>query len=261
VNDAGTNKRVTPAQILDYAKGTASTWTAKQTFNLFEAAAGTLTADTPFVISQTWNNAAVAFTGLKIDVTNTASAAGASALSVNVGGTKKLSVTPAGAVNVSLGSSAAPSYSFVGNTGYGFYFNPASGLVLCAINGDIISTRSEGLGFISSARLGWTSGSVGHGIDLMVGRDAADILAQYRGTNPQAFRIYNTYTSSTNYERAKFAWESNRFIIGTEAQTGTKRGITLDATDLILSSLPTTDPVVAGRLWLDGTALKVSAGA
>jgi hypothetical protein len=90
---------------------------------------------------------------------------------------------------------------------------------------------------------------------------SANLLQQYNGDNPQKHLIFNTYTSATNYERAKFAWESNRFVIGTEAETGTKRGITLDATDLILSSLPTTDPVVAGQLWLDGTALKVSAGA
>ena len=240
VNDAGTNKRITPAQILDYAKGAENTWTAKQTFNLFEAAAGTLTADTPFVISQTWNNAAVAFTGLKIDITNTASSATAAAVDVTVNTSRIFGINKTGTLAVYGGA------AFIG----------AGGVQRFHINASGIQRYSADTG------PRWSNNWANDGVDdLFLYRDAAGILAQRNVANAQAYRLYNTYTSGTNFERAKIAWESNRFVIGTEAATGTKRGITIDATDLILSSLPTADPVVAGKLWLDGTALKVSAGA
>jgi hypothetical protein len=52
--------------------------------------------------------------------------------------------------------------------------------------------------------------------DTVLARDAADTLAQRRTTNPQTFRIYNTYTDATNFERLNLRWASNVAIIGTE---------------------------------------------
>jgi len=46
---------------------------------------------------------------------------------------------------------------------------------------------------------------------------AADTLALRGGTNAQTFRIYNTYTDGSNYERAALKWSSNVFYIGPEA--------------------------------------------
>jgi hypothetical protein len=56
------------------------------TFAGLTLSAGTLTANAPFTFSQTWNNAAVAFSGLVVDCTNTASAAGSYPLDIRVGG-------------------------------------------------------------------------------------------------------------------------------------------------------------------------------
>jgi hypothetical protein len=79
--------------------------------------------------------------------------------------------------------------------------------------------------------LGWVSGaSPGTDtVDLRLNRDAADTLAQRRGTNAQTFRVYNTFTSATNFERAKIAWSSNVLQIGTEkgADGGTARALEL----------------------------------
>ena len=50
---------------------------------------GTLTSDAPVTISQTWNNAAVAFTGLKVNAAGTSaanSAAGSNLLDLQMGG-------------------------------------------------------------------------------------------------------------------------------------------------------------------------------
>lgn len=39
-------------------------------------------------------------------------------------------------------------------------------------------------------------------------------------TNPQTFEVYNTYTSTTNYERGFFRWSGNEFSVGTEKGSG-----------------------------------------
>lgn len=68
----------------------------------------------------------------------------------------------------------------------------------------------------------WMSNDVG------ISRDAANTLAQRNSTNPQTFRVYNTFTDASNYERAKIGWNSNTLEIGTEAAgTGTLRNINL----------------------------------
>jgi len=56
------------------------------TFAGLTLSAGTLTASTPFTFSQTWNNAAVAFSGLVVDCTNTASEASSYPLQVQING-------------------------------------------------------------------------------------------------------------------------------------------------------------------------------
>lgn len=43
-----------------------------------------------------------------------------------------------------------------------------------------------------------------------------NIGAQRNGLNSQTWRIYNTYSSSTNFERLCIKWDSNELIIGTE---------------------------------------------
>ena len=101
----------------------------------------------------------------------------------------------------------------------------------------------------------------------------ADVLEQRRTTNAQTYRVYNTYTSSTNYERAKIEWSSNTLRIGTEKGSagGTARDMELqtDGTTritvksdgaILFSGLPTSDPAVANQLWNDGGTLKISAG-
>jgi hypothetical protein len=60
--------------------------------------------------------------------------------------------------------------------------------------------------------------------DLIIRRDAANTFAQRNSTNAQTFRLYNTYTDASNYERGFFRWSSNVLEIGAEAAgTGTKR--------------------------------------
>ncbi len=62
----------------------------------FTAATGTITASTPWTFSQTWNNAAVTFAGMLIDITNTASVSTSKPFDVQVGGSTVMSVDRAG---------------------------------------------------------------------------------------------------------------------------------------------------------------------
>ena len=76
----------------------------------------------------------------------------------------------------------------------------------------------------STAIISWRSGGNGTTSDVYLFRDSASVLAQRTGTAAQTFRVYNTYTDASNYERAKLAWSSNELLIGTEkAGTGTAR--------------------------------------
>lgn len=58
---------------------------------------------------------------------------------------------------------------------------------LARVAGDLYVLNALGLG--------------GNPADVLWVRDAADQMAQRRGTNPQTTRIYNTYTNLSNYER------------------------------------------------------------
>jgi hypothetical protein len=81
-----------------------------------------------------------------------------------------------------------------------------------------------------TASYSWSSTSAGNGApDLILLRDAANTLAQRNGANAQAFRVYNTFTDATTFERANIFWDSNVLKIGTEKGSvgGTARALEL----------------------------------
>ena len=60
-------------------------------------------------------------------------------------------------------------------------------------------------------------GQFGFHNDITLARDAANTLAQRNGINPQAFRLYNTYTDPVSaFERLNIKWDTNVIKIGTE---------------------------------------------
>jgi hypothetical protein len=69
-----------------------------------------------------------------------------------------------------------------------------------------------------------SAGSFRISSDVILARDAANIFGQRNGTSAQTFRLYNTYTDASNYERGFFRWNTNVLEIGAEAAgTGTQR--------------------------------------
>ena len=71
-----------------------------------------------------------------------------------------------------------------------------------------------------------------NGIDLLhCNYTARDVEIKY-ATSPMELKIYNTYTDASNYERGFLKWDTNEFIIGTEAAgTGTARNLKLQTND------------------------------
>jgi hypothetical protein len=88
-----------------------------------------------------------------------------------------------------------------------------------------IKNNISGVVLRSAGALQWTSDTqTYYNVDTFIYRDAANIIAQRNSTNAQAFRLYNTFTDASNYERGFFRWNTNVLEIGAEAAgTGTKR--------------------------------------
>jgi hypothetical protein len=159
-----------------------------------------------YSLQDTWNDGATTFTAIRMNVQDTASAAASNLLDLQVGGVSQFNVSKTGALV--LASS----------------FNN-SGLVYAGIHTGATETRGFRVG--SANGYGFSSTTVSTGTpDLILARDAANALAQRNGVNAQAFRVYNTFTDASNYERGVLRWNTNILQIGTEAAgTGTVRSV------------------------------------
>jgi len=137
------------------------------------------------------------------------------------------SVTIPGAVTFFSGTSGHSTITIpTGNIGGGFnsaisagannFVLQAGGIDALFTSGLVITLRSTTtFGFAATADPKTTAP------DTIIVRDAANTLAQRNGANAQAFNIYNTFTSSTNFERFRiFAQSAAAVLIGTEKGSG-----------------------------------------
>ena len=192
-------------------------------FTTLNATNGTLTASAPVLsLAQTWNNASVAFTGMQFNVTNTAS------LSAGAGSSKFFEINVDGVPAIRFQRNFSTPVLYFANTDTGIGAGSTT-LNIYANGGAMASfgSGSGGMNLRSDAPYSWASATtVSSSNDLSLFRDAADTLAQRRTTNPQAFRIYNTFTDASNYERGFMRWSSNVLQIGAEAGgTGSNRNV------------------------------------
>jgi hypothetical protein len=149
-------------------------------------------------MADTWADAGVTFTAIKMNVLDTASNANSLLMDLQVGGGTRFNIRKNGLFLV--GAS--------GSTQSGF--EPDSFALWWTNNG---TTRG---GFLSTGQI-----SLGDSSDVRLWRDAANTLAQRNGTNAQTFRVYNTFTDASNYERGYVRYASNVLQIGHEgAGTG-----------------------------------------
>jgi hypothetical protein len=217
---------------------------------------GTITASDPAInITQTWNNAAVVFSGLDISITDAASQATSTLINAKVGGTSNFYVWRSGAVF----SAAGTFYGVNTNNSIAVsnvFTYTSSGTALFVVG-------SSWLGVTNNQAIGWGA-NPGSAIDTSLYRDAADTLAQRRSTNPQTFRVYNTYTDASNYERLGITWASTICTISPEnAGTGSPRALTLATPSLGTTGTVPALSLVAGNGTVTGAkggSINITAG-
>lgn len=162
---AGTNRYVTPAYIKTYIETALKLSTAATAGAGPAIAAGTATTDVQALsLTQTWNNAAIAFTARKTNITDTASAAGSLIEDWQVGGSSKASIDKTGLGN------------FAGGLGWGA---PGAGRGFFTVNGGNW-TLGSGIGY------GWSSNADGAAAfaDTALFRDSAGLVSIRTGGNP-----------------------------------------------------------------------------
>jgi hypothetical protein len=147
----------------------------------------------------TWNAGATTFTAIRMNVTDTASAAGSLLMDLQVGGVSQFYVRKDGFTRSAQNIEAAGG-NFVGSTDTGGLF-------------------------------------LGSSSDAVIRRDAADTLAQRRGTSAQAHRWYRSFTDASNYSRVYLGWSSSTAILATEgAGTGSRGNIAFGTAALATSA-------------------------
>jgi hypothetical protein len=188
-----------------------------------------MTTQNIFDLSDTWNAGGTTFTAIKMSVTDTASASGSLLIDLQVGGSSKFSVSKAGnIVSTSVGSASAPTFTVPGSGGgMGIFARTTSILGFAVNNAERMNLGTLGPAVRSDGYFAFSSTTDPSATpDVLLNRDAANTLAQRNGTNAQAFRVYNTFTDASNYERGKIQWDSNVLKIGTEkAGTGSARAL------------------------------------
>lgn len=203
----------------------------------------TITANAPVLdLTQTWNNAAVTFTGLRFNVTDTASNAASLLFDLQTGGTSRLSVRKDGRLRVPQLGYDVCSIEF-GSASHGFSFWLAQQHISWIVQGAIGLTFTGGsngthvIGSNQSFSFASAANPASGGSDTYLFRDAAGIIAQRSGANAQTQRLYRTFTDASNHERLSFGWSSSTAIIATEsAGTGTRGNLAFGTAALATSA-------------------------
>jgi hypothetical protein len=122
------------------------------------------------------------------------------------------------------GTVTTPQYSVAGS--------PTSGMYIASDNTTSITRGGTQVFYFGAgnAQIIGTTASLTIGSGVILQREADGILALRNSTNAQTFRVYNTYTDASNYERGAIDWASTANVLKIGAQalgTGTLRGVQL----------------------------------
>ena len=188
---------------------------------------GTATTNTPVLsATQTWNNAAVTFTGWQLNVTDTASNAASLLMDLQRNGVSFFNVTKVanGTLNINTNNTVTIGDGYIrtrvgASNGFDLAFN---GLSLGEQTPLIFKQVANGITYSS------------------LFSTASGTIEQRNGVNAQTFRLYNTYTDASNYERGGLSWSSNELVFFTgNAGTGLARNISIVSAAGINVSAPT----------------------
>lgn len=171
-------------------------------------------------MTTTWNNVATIFNAIKMTVTNTASADGSNWINI---------------VDSHF-SSTRPVLQFqkTGTNEFTLALDGVSnGSFECWYNAERRSTfTAYGLSMNTDGVIKWSQNASNavSTTGLVLARDADNTLAQRNSTNAQTFRIYNTFTDASNYERINLYWNSNTATLeSANAGTGSARNLLIQA--------------------------------
>ena len=175
------------------------------TFKNLVISTGSIATSAPVTISQTWNDAAVAFTAFKVNATSTASLTGSLLLDLQVGGVSKFSVDKFGIVTAAGSFRQTPT-----GAGISVSANGAS-LGLYSNNSEIGYCNGTTFILNNAVTFGWSATSASSGsYDTVLLRDgAANTLALRNGTNAQTFNVYGTWSSASVYARLAIACDTS----------------------------------------------------
>jgi hypothetical protein len=181
-------------------------------------ALGSIAANVSAVnITGTFNNNAVTFDApLFMNITNTASAAASLLMDLQVGGNTSVSATTDGWI--ALPNNLANNVHFgIGNKGGNLTLSNTVITLQLIGNEVFIGASPPILSFLDQAFLI---------------SEASNVLAQRNSTAAQTFRVYNTFTDASNYERGVMDWTTtgNTLIIGQQLLgTGQARQVSIAA--------------------------------
>jgi hypothetical protein len=214
---------------------------------------GTVTASAPLInATQTWNNAGTVFTGILANVTDTASSSSSLLMDLQVGGVSRFNVTKAGRL-------AASGYGLANDAGFvRIDYADSTRIALFSPIQYQLQEQSWLIDRLTTSIDFSTLGTRGFRFS-----PTANVFEILRSTNAQTFRIYNTFTDASNYERGKLEWSSNVFRIGTEkAGTGSAKALELQTDGTTRLSISAAGAVTIGAFTLpttDGTSGQVLA--
>ena len=167
----------------------------------------TLTASAPVLnLAQTWNNGAVTFTGVKLNVTDTTSGSSSLLMDLQVGGSSKMSVSKGGALTLN---------------GFPFARDNGSGQFIISSNGaDALYVSANGTRVASGAYFGFSNAGINNPDLYLLRRGAANIqlgLADAASPVAQTFSVQSVVAGTSNTAGANFT------ITGSQG-TGTGAG-------------------------------------
>ena len=179
-------------------------------------------------VNQTWNTTGTP-TAVKLNVTDTASASTSRLLDLQVGGTTVFSVGKNGAISINPSANGGNITGSFGTSRVEFKNNSLA--IIASTSAESTTTfnfATTGIVIPLAASFGFASAAFSASPDTFLFRDAANTLAQRNATNAQTFRLYNSFTDASNFERGKMQWDSNVLKIGTEkAGAGSARALEL----------------------------------
>lgn len=238
IGDTISGSGITSTTIIGYGTGTGGLGTYTVLNSQLVAAGTSITVNptsSAINVIQTWNTTSNP-TAIYANITNTASGSTSKLMDLQVGGSSQFKVDKTGTIT---GSGLSIAGNIMGGDGQNRI--------------DIGASNALRIGICSSGTIGWTnSGSSAHvsGNDLYLARDTSNTFAQRNGVNAQTFRLYNTYTDASNFERVSVSFNAPT----TAVFTGTiSNGAGASGTIVNVTSI--TSGVIATGMVLTGTGV------